>query len=53
MKILSGEVTPTSGNISITPGFKLGTLSQDQFVFEQYSVIDTVIMGDVSLPYCV
>jgi len=49
MKILSGELAPTSGNISITPGFKVGTLSQDQFAFEQYSVVDTVIMGDVEL----
>lgn len=49
MKILSGELTPTSGNISITPGEKIGTLSQDQFAFEEYSVIDTVIMGDVEL----
>ena len=49
MKILSGELQPSSGNISITPGFKVGTLSQDQFAFEQYSVIDAVIMGDVAL----
>ncbi|QJR81932.1 ABC-F family ATPase [Alteromonas pelagimontana] len=49
MKILSGELTPTSGNVSITPGEKLGTLSQDQFAFEKFSVIDTVIMGDVAL----
>jgi ATPase subunit of ABC transporter with duplicated ATPase domains len=49
MKILSGELTPTSGNVSITPGFKLGNLSQDQFAFEQYSVVDAVIMGDVAL----
>lgn len=49
MKILSGELTPTSGNFSITPGFKVGTLSQDQFAFEAYSVVDTVIMGDVEL----
>ncbi|MCE2593502.1 ABC-F family ATPase [Motilimonas cestriensis] len=49
MKILSGELTPSSGNVSITPGLKVGTLSQDQFAFEQYSVIDTVIMGDVAL----
>lgn len=49
MKILSGELQPTSGNVSITPGDKVGTLSQDQFAFEQYSVIDTVIMGDVDL----
>ncbi|NQZ30418.1 MAG: ABC-F family ATPase [Oceanospirillaceae bacterium] len=49
MKIMSGELTPTSGNISITPGEKLGTLSQDQFAFEEYSVIDAVIMGDTKL----
>ncbi|WP_025820262.1 ABC-F family ATPase [Shewanella marina] len=49
MKILSGELAPTSGNISITPGHKIGTLSQNQFAFEQYSVIDTVIMGDTHL----
>jgi ATPase subunit of ABC transporter with duplicated ATPase domains len=49
MKILSGELVPTSGNISITPGFKLGTLSQDQFAFEKYSVVDAVIMGDTAL----
>ncbi|NMP33228.1 ABC-F family ATPase [Thalassotalea sp. M1531] len=49
MKILSGELAPSSGNVSITAGNKVGTLSQDQFAFEQYSVIDTVIMGDVAL----
>ncbi|MDO6428255.1 ABC-F family ATPase [Thalassotalea sp. 1_MG-2023] len=49
MKILSGELTPTSGNVSVASGNKVGTLSQDQFAFEQYSVIDTVIMGDVAL----
>ncbi len=49
MKIMSGELEPTSGNVSITPGKRLGTLSQDQFAFEQYSVIDAVIMGDREL----
>lgn len=49
MKILSGELTPTSGNLTITPGFTVGTLSQDQFAFEDYSVIDAVIMGDAEL----
>lgn len=49
MKILSGELAPTSGNVSIPLGNKVGTLSQDQFAFEEYSVIDTVIMGDVEL----
>ncbi|MGS0696123.1 ABC-F family ATPase [Shewanella sp. 0m-4] len=49
MKILSGELAPTSGNVSITPGQKVGTLSQNQFAFEQYSVIDAVIQGDAKL----
>ena len=49
MKIMSGAEEPTSGNVSITPGEKLGILSQDQFAFEQYSVIDAVIMGDREL----
>ena len=49
MKILSGALAPTSGNVSITPGQKVGTLSQDQFAFEDYSVVDAVIMGDVEL----
>lgn len=49
MKILSGALVPTSGNVSITPGEKVGTLSQDQFAFEEYTVVDAVIMGDVEL----
>ncbi len=49
MKILSGELAATSGNLSFTPGHKVGTLSQDQFAFEEFSVVDTVIMGDVEL----
>lgn len=49
MKILSSELTPTSGNVSITPGQTLGILSQDQFAFEEYSVVDAVIMGDAPL----
>ena len=49
MKILSGDLAPTAGNVSITPGQKLGVLSQDQFAFEEYSVVDAVIMGDTEL----
>ncbi|MFQ3188169.1 MAG: ATPase subunit of ABC transporter with duplicated ATPase domains [Gammaproteobacteria bacterium] len=49
MKILSGELQPTSGNVSITPNDKVGVLNQDQFAFEEFSVIDTVIMGDAAL----
>lgn len=49
MKILDGSLTPTSGNISITPNERVGKLHQDQFAFEQYSVIDTVMMGHAEL----
>ncbi|PXW74708.1 ATPase subunit of ABC transporter with duplicated ATPase domains [Alteromonas sp. I10] len=49
MKILNGKLTPSSGNVSMAPGTKLGILSQDQFAFEEFSVVDTVIMGDREL----
>ena len=49
MKILDGSLSPTSGNISITPNERIGVLNQDQFSFEQYSAIDTVIMGHTEL----
>ncbi len=49
MKILDGSLTPTAGNVSITPNERLGVLQQDQFAFEQFSVVDTVIMGHEEL----
>jgi len=49
MKILDGSLEPSVGNVSITPNERLGKLSQDQFAFEEYSVIDTVIMGHAEL----
>ena len=49
MRILEGSLDPTSGNVSITPNERLGTLSQDQFAFEAFNVIDTVIMGHKEL----
>ncbi|KMT64075.1 ABC-F family ATPase [Catenovulum maritimum] len=45
MKILGGDLDQTSGNVSLDPGERLGKLRQDQFAFEEYSVIDTVVMG--------
>jgi len=45
MKILSGELSPSGGNVNLDVGERLGKLHQDQFAFEQYSVVDTVIMG--------
>jgi ATPase subunit of ABC transporter with duplicated ATPase domains len=49
MKILDGSLTPSAGNVSISPNERIGKLSQDQFAFEQYSVIDAVIMGHAEL----
>jgi ATPase subunit of ABC transporter with duplicated ATPase domains len=49
MKILDGSLTPSSGNVSITPNERIGKLHQDQFAFERYSVVDTVIMGHAEL----
>src|SRR5690606_26118725 len=45
LKILGGDLAPTSGNISLDPNERVGKLRQDQFAFEQYTVIDTVITG--------
>jgi len=49
MKILSGDLVPSSGNVSVSTGNKVSTLGQDQFAFEEHNVIDTVIMGDMPL----
>ena len=49
MKILDGSLAPTSGNVAIDPNERIGKLHQDQFAFEKYSVIDTVIMGHTEL----
>ncbi len=45
MKILGNDIEPTSGNISVDSGERVGKLRQDQFAFEDYLVIDTVMMG--------
>jgi ATPase subunit of ABC transporter with duplicated ATPase domains len=45
LKILSGELESDSGQISITPGERMAVLKQDHFAFDQYKVIDTVMMG--------
>ncbi|CCW29459.1 Uncharacterized ABC transporter ATP-binding protein YbiT [Xenorhabdus nematophila F1] len=49
MKILGGDLTPSSGNVSLDPNERLGKLRQDQFAFEEYTVLDTVIMGHTEL----
>ena len=49
MKILSGELEPTSGNVSMDPDETFAVLGQDQFAFEEYTVVDAVIKGDKEL----
>jgi ATPase subunit of ABC transporter with duplicated ATPase domains len=45
MKILAGELEPTAGNVSVEPNARVGQLSQDQFAYEEYRVLDVVMMG--------
>jgi ATPase subunit of ABC transporter with duplicated ATPase domains len=49
MKILSGELEPTSGNVSLDVNESFAVLKQDQFAYEDQRVIDVVIMGDPEL----
>ncbi len=49
MKILGGDLDPTAGNINLAPNERLGKLRQDQFAFEEETVLDTVIMGHAAL----
>lgn len=45
MKILDGSLEPSSGNVSITPNERVAKLDQNQFGYEKYTVLDTVLMG--------
>ena len=49
LKILTGELEPTSGEVIITPGERLSFLKQDHFQYDEYTVLDTVIMGNQRL----
>ena len=49
IKILSGEIEQTSGHVLITPGSRLTTLKQNQFEYDEFEVIKTVIMGHKKL----
>jgi len=52
LKILSGEIEHDLGQISITPGERMAVLKQDHFAFDEYSVMDTVMMGYPELYKC-
>ena len=49
LKILSGQLEPTNGEVAITPGERLSFLQQDHFKYDEYPVLDTVIMGNARL----
>ena len=49
LKILSGQLDTTTGSINITPGQRLSVLEQDHFKYDEYPVLDTVIMGNQRL----
>ena len=45
LKVLSGEVTPSRGNVAFGPGERLSVLKQDHFAYDGFTVLDTVLMG--------
>ncbi|MCI7595587.1 MAG: ATP-binding cassette domain-containing protein [Lachnospiraceae bacterium] len=49
LKLLSGQLETTNGDISITPGQRLSVLEQDHFKYDEYTVLDVVIMGNQRL----
>lgn len=49
LKILSGDIEPTTGDVTITPGMRMAVLKQDHFAFDDYQVLETVIMGYTEL----
>ena len=49
LKVISGEMEPTKGSVTLGPGERLSVLSQDHFKFDSYTVLDTVLMGHTVL----
>ena len=45
LKIISGEIEPNKGSVSITPGERMAVLRQNQFEFDEVTVLNTVMMG--------
>ncbi|MCB1043927.1 MAG: ATP-binding cassette domain-containing protein [Acidobacteria bacterium] len=45
LKILSGEIEPQTGSVQVTPGERVAVLKQDHFAYDEYAVLETVIMG--------
>ena len=49
LKILSGELEPTTGSVSLDPKLRMSVLKQDHFAYDAFTVLDTVIMGNARL----
>src|SRR4051812_35757429 len=49
MKILSGEIDPTKGKVNILPGMRMSVLKQNHFEYNEFTVLDTVMMGNKRL----
>src|SRR6187549_590865 len=49
LKILSGEIEPNKGSVDITPGERMAVLKQNQFEFDEQTVLNTVMMGHTKL----
>ena len=49
LRLLSGELESTGGAIAIQPGARMSVLKQDQFAYDQYTVLETVILGNKRL----
>ena len=49
LKVLSGEIDPTSGSVSLEKGKRMSVLSQDHFAFDEHPVLETVMMGNKPL----
>ena len=49
LRILSGDLEPTTGHVSVKPGVRMSVLKQDHFAFDEYTVLDTVIQGNPRL----
>jgi ATPase components of ABC transporters with duplicated ATPase domains len=49
LRILSGELEPSTGEVSIPPAMRMSVLKQDHFAYDEYTVLDTIIMGNAKL----
>ncbi|MCW3077210.1 MAG: heme transporter ATP-binding protein, partial [Bacteroidetes bacterium] len=49
MKILSGEIDPSKGRVNILPGMRMSVLKQNHFEYNEFTVLDTVLMGNKRL----